>query len=250
MPEVPANSDTKIDIKIEAPDVCGRYTTRRIDNLNIHAPTPQWMKDRLERSGQRSISALVDISNYVMLETGIPTHFSDAQKIVGGAYTVRWGKPGEKIELLNGQTVDVDAELGVICDANGPKVLAGIMGGEDTTVTDEPPCLSIQSAFGLQKAIQGRCRRLNFSTDAAYRYERGVDFGQTEKVLNYITRLVTEICGTETTAIGPVIDAVTVLPERHEVKMRADRARKVIGMNIDTAKKADCFKRLGFEFTL
>lgn len=250
MPDVPANSYTKIDIKIEAPDLCGRYTTRRIDNLNIHAPTPQWMKDRLERSGQRSISALVDISNYVMLETGVPTHFSDAQKIVGGAYTVRWGKDGEKIELLNGQTVEVDSELGVICDAEGPKVLAGIMGGEDTKVTDETTCISIESAFWHQKAIQGRCRRLNFSTDAAYRYERGVDFGQTERVLNYITRLVTEICGTETTAIGPVIDAVTVLPERHEVTMRADRARKVIGMDIDTATMAECFKRLGFEFTL
>ena len=250
MPEVPANSDTKIDIKIEAPDLCGRYTTRRIDNLNIHAPTPQWMKDRLERSGQRSISALVDISNYVMLEMGIPTHFSDAQKIAGGSYTIRWGREGEKIELLNGQTVEVDSELGVICDANGPKVLAGIMGGEDTKVTDETTCISIESAFWHQKAIQGRCRRLNFSTDAAYRYERGVDFGQTEKVLNYITRLVTEICGTEQTAIGPVIDAVTVLPERHEVTMRADRARKVIGMAVDTPTMAECFKRLGFEFTL
>ena len=247
---VPANSDTKIDIEIEAPDLCGRYTTRRIDNLNIHAPTPQWMKDRLERSGQRSISALVDISNYVMLEWGVPTHFSDAEKIKGGKYVVRWGKDGEKLELLNGQTVEVTPEFGVICDAEGPKVLSGIMGGEDTKVTDETTCVSIESAFWHQKAIQGRCRKLNFSTDAAYRYERGVDFGRTEDVLQYITQLVVEICGTDKTAVGPVIDAVTVLPERGVVTMRADRARKVIGMDIATETMAECFKRFGFEFTL
>ena len=248
--KVPANSETKIDIKVEAPDLCGRYTTRRIDHINMKAPTPLWMKDRLERSGQRSISALVDISNYVMLEMGVPTHFSDAEKIAGGCYTVRWAKDGEKITLLNGQTVELDPGFGVICDANGPKVLAGIMGGEDTKVTDETTCISIESAFWQQKAIQGRCRRLNFSTDAAYRYERGVDFGFTEDVLHYVTQLILDICATDKTEVGPVIDVVTQLPERGEVTMRAERARKVIGMPISTETMAECFKRLGFEFTL
>lgn len=247
---VEANSDTKIELDVQAADLCGRYTTRRIDNLNVKAETPQWMKDRLERSGQRSISALVDISNYVMLEMGVPTHFSDADKIAGGKYTVRWAKEGEKIALLNGQTVDLDAGFGVICDANGPKVIAGIMGGEDTKVTDDTTSISIESAFWHQKAIQGRCRRLNFSTDAAYRYERGVDFGITEDVLQYVTRLVVDICGTAETKVGPVVDVVTELPSREIVTMRADRARKVIGMAIDTATMAECFKRLGFEFTL
>lgn len=247
---VQANSDTKIELDVQAVDLCGRYTTRRIDNLNVKAETPQWMKDRLERSGQRSISALVDISNYVMLEMGVPTHFSDADKIVGGKYTVRWAKEGEKIALLNGQTVDLDAGFGVICDANGPKVIAGIMGGEDTKVTDDTTSISIESAFWHQKAIQGRCRRLNFSTDAAYRYERGVDFGITEDVLQYVTRLVVDICGTDETKVGPVVDVVTELPAREIVTMRADRARKVIGMDIDTETMAECFKRLGFEFTL
>ena len=247
---VQANSDTKIELDVQAADLCGRYTTRRIDNLNVKAETPQWMKDRLERSGQRSISALVDISNYVMLEMGVPTHFSDADKIVGGKYTVRWAKEGEKIALLNGQTVDLDAGFGVICDANGPKVIAGIMGGEDTKVTDDTTSISIESAFWHQKAIQGRCRRLNFSTDAAYRYERGVDFGITEDVLQYVTRLVVDICGTDETKVGPVVDVVTELPAREIVTMRADRARKVIGMDIDTETMGECFKRLGFEFTL
>ena len=247
---VQANSDTKIELDVQAADLCGRYTTRRIDNLNVKAETPQWMKDRLERSGQRSISALVDISNYVMLEMGVPTHFSDADKIVGGKYTVRWAKEGEKIALLNGQTVDLDAGFGVICDANGPKVIAGIMGGEDTKVTDDTTSISIESAFWHQKAIQGRCRRLNFSTDAAYRYERGVDFGITEDVLQYVTRLVVDICGTDETKVGPVVDVVTELPAREIVTMRADSARKVIGMDIDTETMAECFKRLGFEFTL
>lgn len=235
------------EVKVEATDLCGRFAGRVIRNLNAKAPTPQWMKDRLERSGQRSISALVDISNYVMLEIGRPSHVFDLDK-VEGPLTVRWGKAGEKAELLNGQTVDVDEKIGVIADEARIEALAGIMGGNYAAVSLDTTNVFVEAAFWYPTAIQGRARRLNFSTDAAHRFERGVDFGSNVEHLEYITRLLVEICGTEETKIGPVDDQILNLPVREPVRMRADRCCKVIGMQIPTEKMAECFTHLGFDF--
>jgi len=124
----------RLDVKILAPDLCGRFSGRIVRGLNARASTPDWMKQRLARSGQRSISALVDISNYVMLELGRPTHVFDLEKIEGGL-EVRWGRKGESLELLNGSTIELDESFGVIADARGPEALAGIMGGAFSAVT-------------------------------------------------------------------------------------------------------------------
>lgn len=245
---VPATCDCVHEVRNEAPDLCGRFAGRVICGLNAKAPTPEWMKDRLERAGQRSISALVDISNYVMLELGRPSHIFDLDKL-DGPLTVRWGKEGEKAELLNGQTVDIDPYFGVIVDNNGIEAIAGIMGGEHASVTLETKNIFIESAFWWPTAIQGRCRKLNFSTDAAYRFERGVDFATNVDHLEYITRLIVEICGTAETKIGPVVDEIEELPTRAPVRMRADRCRKIIGADIPDDKMAECFTRLGFSFT-
>ena len=247
MSPVEANCDAVHSVKIEAPDLCGRFSGRVIKGLNPNAPTPDWMKSRLERSGQRSISALVDISNYVLLELGRPTHIFDLDKL-DGTLTVRWGKEGEKAELLNGKTVDIDPYFGVISDNNGIEAIGGIMGGAHAAVSDDTVNIFIESAFWWPVSIQGRCRKLNFSTDAAYRFERGVDFGTTVEHLEYITRLIKDICGTAETQIGPVVDMVESLPERKPVKMRIERCRKIIGADISEDKMAECFTRLGFNF--
>src|SRR5690606_10774664 len=125
---VPAGIDDRLPVKISASDLCGRFSGRIIRGVNAKAPTPDWMRLRLERAGQRSISALVDISNYVMLELGRPSHVFDLDKIRGGL-DVRWARKGETLELLNGQTVELDADVGVIADENEVESLAGIMGG-------------------------------------------------------------------------------------------------------------------------
>lgn len=234
-------------VHIEAPDLCGRFTGRIIKGLNAKAPTPQWMKDRLERSGQRSISALVDISNYVMLELGRPTHFFDLDKLTGDV-TVRWAKKGEKLELLNGETPELNEYFGVVCDEAGPQAIAGIMGGEHTSITDETVNVFIEAAFWHQTAIQGRCRKLNFSTDAAYRFERGVDWGSNVEHMNYVTQLVLSICGTSDTKVGPVDDQCVNLPAVRTVRMRPDRCRKIVGVDISDDFMAQAFTRLGFEF--
>src|SRR4030095_12911382 len=186
---------------------------RVVRGVDARAPTPEWMQQRLLRSGQRPISALVDISNYVMLEFGRPSHVFDLDK-VHGALTVRWGRSGEEVELLNGQTVQVDGDVGVIADARGVEALAGVMGGEATAVSLDTRNIYIEAAFWWPDAIRGRARRYNFSTDAAHRFERGVDYATNVDHIEYITRLIVEVCGGQP---GPVDDQTLALPQRRPI---------------------------------
>ena len=246
--EAAVTTDAAHAVKIEASNLCARYTSRVITGLNAKAKTPEWMAERLERCGQRPISALVDISNYVLLELGRPTHFFDLDKL-SGTVTARWAKEGEKIELLNGKTVDLTPYYGVIADDNGSQAIAGIMGGSADSVSDDTVNLFIESAFFRPAAIQGRARKLNFSSDSSFRFERGVDYGTTREHLEYITALVLSICGTDATRVGPVSDIESDLPERRVVKFRAARCRKLVGVDIPTDFMEEAFKRLGFEYT-
>ncbi|MES2113745.1 MAG: phenylalanine--tRNA ligase subunit beta, partial [Pseudomonadota bacterium] len=243
------NSAEVLPVKVSAPDLCGRFSGRVIRHLNARASTPDWMKQRLERSGQRPVSALVDISNYVMLELGRPSHVFDLAKIHGGL-DVRWGKAGETIKLLNGNTISVDEWVGVIADDKELESLAGIMGGDATAVSLDTDSIYLEAAFWHPAAIQGRARRYNFSTDAAHRFERGVDYATTVEHIERITSLILEICGTQQTLVGPVDDHVVNLPQRQPVAMRTARAQKVIGVAVDDAAIADIFTRLALPFTL
>ncbi len=241
------NLDEKLPVRISAPELCGRFAGRVIRGLNAKAATPQWMKQRLERSGQRSISALVDISNYVMLELGRPSHVFDLDKIHGGL-DVRWGRKGESLKLLNGNTVEVDEWVGVISDDKEIESLAGIMGGDATAVSLDTTNIYLEAAFWFPQAIQGRARRYNFSTDAAHRFERGVDFATVVDHIERITALLLEICGTPDTRVGPVDDQIVNLPKREPVSLRTARAAKVIGVEITDEMVSDIFKRLGLSF--
>lgn len=236
-------------VRVEAPDLCGRFTGRVIRNLNPDAVTPDWMKRRLERSGMHPKSALIDISNYVMLELGQPSHFYDLKSLEADELVVRWARKDESIELLNDEKVELDPYYGVVCDGERPVTIAGIMGGRDASVKEGTTDVYVEVAFWQQEAIQGRARRLNFSTDASHRYERGVDFGRHVEYLERITRLVLEICGTPETKVGPVDDHIVDLPRRDPVKMRVERCLKVIGMPIPVEAMHDTFKHLGFEYS-
>ncbi|WP_019141322.1 phenylalanine--tRNA ligase subunit beta [Noviherbaspirillum massiliense] len=245
---VAANLTDKLPVRISAPDLCGRFSGRIIRGVNARARTPEWMKRRLERSGQRPVSALVDISNYVMLELGRPTHVFDLDKIHGGL-EVRWGKPGESLKLLNGNTVEVDSWVGIIADERQVESLAGIMGGDATAVSLDTKNIYLEAAFWWPQAIQGRARRYNFSTDAAHRFERGVDYATTVEHIERITALIVEICGGKETAIGPIDDQIINLPQRNPVRVRTARAERIIGVQISEAQIADIFTRLGLQFT-
>ena len=238
----PAHQQT-LPVSIDAADLCGRFTGRIIKGVNAQAETPAWMKQCLERCGLRSISALVDISNYVMLELNRPNHVFDLNSVQGGL-TVRWAKSEEQLTLLGGNEVTLDQRYGVIADANGAISLAGIMGGERTACTDNTTDVFVEAAYWLPSAIQGRSRWLTLSTDAGHRFERGVDFADTVTGVERITQLILDICGGES---GPVVDQVTALPERKPVTARFDRIRKVLGIAPTDAEIKAIFERLDFQ---
>ncbi len=245
---VAAKLADKQPVKVSAPDLCGRFSGRIVRNVNTKAATPQWMVDRLARCGQRSVTALVDISNYVMFEYGRPSHIFDLDKI-HGTLDVRWGKPGEQLKLLNGNTVTVDAEVGVIADDSQVESLAGIMGGDATAVSDDTRNVYVEAAFWWPRAIAGRSRRYNFATDAGHRFERGVDPQLTVEHIERITQLIVEICGTPETACGPIDDLQVRMPVAQPVTLRVARAAKVIGMPLTQAQCSDALKRLGLPVT-
>jgi phenylalanyl-tRNA synthetase beta chain len=241
--------DQKLAVDVQAADLCGRFSGRIIRGVNTRAKTPQWMVDRLLRCGQRSVTALVDISNYVMFEFGRPTHIFDLDKI-HEKLVVRWGRviegKGEQLKLLNGNTIEVDDQVGVIADAKQLESLAGIMGGDATAVSVDTQNIYVEAAFWWPEAIQGRSRRYNFSTDAGHRFERGVDPALTVAHIERITQLVQDICGGQA---GPMDDQTLRLPEAKPVTLRVARASQVIGMPVTQAQCAEVFRRLGLVFT-
>ena len=240
------NTSDKLAVKIHAPDLCGRFSGRIVKGVNTQVATPQWMVDRLARCGQRSVSPLVDISNYVMFELGRPTHIFDLDKIKGGLQ-VRWGQAGESLKLLNGNTVTVDDQVGVIADDEQVESLAGIMGGDATAVSDTTKNIYIEAAFWWPRAIAGRSRRFNFSTDAGHRFERGVDPQLTVEHIERITQLVLDICGTPETQVGPMDDQTLNVPAIRPVTLRVARAVKIIGMPLSQQQCADALRSLGLQ---
>jgi phenylalanyl-tRNA synthetase beta chain len=243
-PSVAATNQDTLAVKINAPDLCGRFSGRVVRGVNTKAQTPAWMVNHLARCGQRSVSPLVDISNYVMFELGRPSHIFDLDKIQGGL-EVRWGKAGEQLKLLNGNTVTVDEKVGVIADAHQVESLAGIMGGDATAVSDDTQNIYIEAAFWWPSAIAGRSRRFNFSTDAGHRFERGVDPELTVEHIECITQLVIDICGTPNTTVGPIDDQRVNMPVTKPVTLRVARAEKVIGMPLTQQRVADALRGLG-----
>ena len=248
IPPVTPRHDQRLPVEVLAKDLCGRFSGRVVRGVNTKAKTPQWMVDRLARCGQRSVTALVDISNYVMFEYSRPSHIFDLDKI-HDKLVVRWGKKGETLKLLNGNTIEVDESVGVIADSHQVESLAGIMGGVATAVSDDTRNVYVEAAFLWPEAVQGRSRRFNFSTDAGHRFERGVDPSLTVEHIERITQLIIDICGGPDTVCGPMDDHVLALPEARPVTLRVARAAKVIGLPLTQPQCADVFRRLGLTFT-
>jgi len=245
VPEVAATLADRRPVVLDAPGACPLYYGRIIKGVDAKAPTPAWMARRLERSGIRSISALVDVTNYVMLELGQPLHAFDNTRLEG-AVRARMAKADEKLLLLNEQTIAIDADVLMIADDAKPLAMAGIMGGEESGITLETRELFLESAFFAPKAIAGRARRYGFGSDASHRFERGVDFGTTRRAMERATQLILEICGGEA---GPVVEARAELPQRNPVRLRAARAARVLGMAISAEQIAKLFSGLGLPYS-
>lgn len=240
---VAAVCESTLPVHIEAPQACGRYIGRVVRNVNAAASTPDWLRRRLERAGLRSISVIVDITNYLLLELGQPMHAFDLGKVEGGI-TVRMARPGEKLVCLNEKEVALEEDLLVIADDAKPLAIAGIMGGLESGVTPSSTDIFLESAFFHPEQIAGKARRLGFGSDSSYRYERGVDFTLQRDAIERATRLIVDICGGEP---GPLTESVGRLPERPAVTVRIERINRVLGIRLAEEDVHAIFQRLGFE---
>ncbi len=230
VPAVAVSSQRMLPIRIDAPEACPRYLGRVIEDVDPSRPTPPWMVERLRRAGIRPISAIVDCTNYVMLELGQPLHAFDLDRIDGGI-VVRMAGEGERIVLLDEREVVLDPGFLVIADVSVPLAVAGVMGGYGSRVTDVTRHLFLESAHFGPDAIIGRARKLGLHTDASHRFERGVDPALPERALERLTALLLEIVGGRAGSIARAEHAAA-LRSRPEIRLRRERLARVLGMSI------------------
>ncbi|HAD32696.1 MAG TPA: phenylalanine--tRNA ligase subunit beta, partial [Methylophaga sp.] len=244
---IAATVQTTFPVSVEAIQACPNYIGRVIENINPDAKTPLWMLEKLRRSGLRSLSAVVDITNYVMLELGQPMHAFDLQKLQQNII-VRFAKTDEKLTLLDGQQVEIAEQTLVIADASGPLALAGVMGGEASAVDDKTTSLFLEAAFFTPDAIAGQARSYGLHTDSSHRFERGVDPQLAQQAMQRATQLILEIAGGQP---GPltIISEESALPETPQILLRANRIKRVLGIELEAAEVEEQLTRLGLEVT-
>ena len=237
--------DETVEVKVEATEACPRYLGRLIKNVNPNAETPLWMQEKLRRSGIRSLGPLVDVTNYVLLELGQPLHAFDAEKLTG-AITVRVGKKDEELALLNDQTIKLDGVALVIADDKEALALAGVMGGENTSVTDQTKDIFLECAFFTPITIAGKARQFGLHTDSSHRFERGVDFTLQQRAIERATQLIIDITGG---SVGPLTEVTTndALPKRNAVALRQQRIEKILGISMANDAVSEIFEGLGMQ---
>ncbi|QYJ80278.1 phenylalanine--tRNA ligase subunit beta [Shewanella acanthi] len=236
--------DAKVAINVKETAACPRYLGRVVKNVNVKAPTPLWMQEKLRRSGIRSIDPIVDITNFVLIEFGQPMHAFDLAKLTGDIQ-VRLGNGEEKITLLDGSEVTIPSDTLVIADDARPLALAGVFGGEYSGVSDTTQDILLECAFFAPLAIMGKSRRLGLHTDSSHRFERGVDPEMQHKVMDRATRLVLDICGGEA---GPVVEAKSDadLPKPAQIELRRSKLDKILGHHVPDTDVVEILERLGF----
>ncbi|MDP1969781.1 MAG: phenylalanine--tRNA ligase subunit beta, partial [Methylobacter sp.] len=237
-----SHADT-LTVSVAATDACPRYLGRLIKGVNPKAETPLWMQERLRRSGVRSLSAVVDVTNYVLIELGQPLHAFDAAKLTGNI-NVRYAQTDETVALLNGQTIKLDNETLVIADDKQALALAGVMGGSESAVSDETQDVFLECAFFTPLSIAGKARNYGLHTDSSHRFERGVDPTLQERAIERATQLIIDIAGGSVGAITDVTTAAT-LPQRPAVLLRKQRLEKTLGIALENEQIIDIFQRLG-----
>lgn len=225
-----------------------RYLGRVVKNVNVKAATPEWMQQALSRSGIRTHSILVDVTNYVLMELGQPMHAFDLSKIEGTVH-VRQATQQEKLQLLNDQEVELQEDIMVIADDQKALAIAGIMGGLASSVTDDTTDIFLESAFFAPLAIAGRARRFGLHTDSSQRYERGVDFELPLIAMNRASQLIQELAGGE---FGPitVAEKTDLLPKREAIELKQAQVDQLLGYQVAGEFIADALTRLGCKVTV
>ncbi len=231
VPGCAAQTERVIDLVVSAPAACPRYFGRIVEDIDNHAFTPVWMRERLRRCGIRPISPVVDVTNYVMLELGQPMHAFDRDRLRGGI-RVRTAEPGETIELLDGSELRPDVKTLLIADHHRAVAVAGIMGGVDSGIDAQTRHIVLEAAHFAPSAVAGRARSFGLNSESAYRFERGVDPELPFPAIHYASALLQDIVGGRP---GPVFDETTqrALPKRTAVKLRHARLEQVLGMQME-----------------
>lgn len=246
LPEIPVVQPTldKVqNVQIDAPNDCGRFISRVIEGVNPRTPSPDWLVQSLARCGIRSVSALVDIGNFVMLEIGQPMHVFDADKI-SGSIIVRRAQNGETLECLNEKTVSLQENTLVIADEKQVLSLAGLMGGQSSAVSDETQNVVLESAWFTPEIISGKSRQYGFSSDSSFRYERGVDYQLQRDAIERASELILQICGGQA---GVINEVVGKLPEQKTVTLRSERVSKILGVAISSEAIFNILDKLGLQ---
>jgi len=241
----PLDIDDSFAVSVSATQACPRYTGRVIRDVNTQAATPLWMVEKLRRAGIRSLGPCVDVTNYVMLELGQPMHAFDLDILKGGIQ-VRMASVDEKITLLDGKEICATENTLVIADDEKALALAGIMGGENSGVTDNTKHIFLESAHFNPLAIAGKAREYGLHTDSSHRFERGVDPELPLQALERATQLLIDICGGKA---GPVVDQTSEadLPSREPVQLRLDRVNRMLGIEFKAAEVESILSLLGMQ---
>ncbi len=238
---VPATIPDSFPVSIEASAQCPRYLGRVVRGVNPAAPTPLWMAERLRRSGLRCIDAVVDVTNYVLLELGQPMHAFDLARL-NKQICVRLARDGEKLVLLDGKEITLSADVLVIADDDRALAMAGVMGGGESGVGAQTRDVFLECAFFSPLAIAGRARRYGLHTDASHRYERGVDFELQARAMERATALLLQIAGGQA---GPVRESLGRLPQAPVVTLQFAKLARVLGLQIEPAQICAILERLG-----
>ncbi|OCH06823.1 phenylalanine--tRNA ligase subunit beta [Aliivibrio fischeri] len=240
---VATSIEDAVSIEVKATEACPRYLGRVIKNVNAKAETPIWMQEKLRRCGIRSIDAIVDITNYVMLEQGQPMHAFDLAKIDGGI-VVRMAEQDEKLTLLDGNEAKLNDNTLVIADQNKALAIAGIFGGQESGVTSETTDIMLECAFFAPDHIRGRARAYGLHTDSSLRFERGVDSTLQAAAMERATQLLVELCGGE---VAPVVavESEADLPKANTVELRRSKLDGLLGHHIPSTDVVEILTRLG-----
>jgi len=244
---VPESTTDSFPIEVSAKDCCPRYVGRVIKGVDVSRPSPQWLQEKLRRCGIRSIDAVVDVTNYLLLDLGQPMHAFDLSKLHGGI-EVRMAASGESLELLDGQTIRLRQDTLVIADRKGPLAIAGIMGGRQSAVSATSKDIFLEAAFFTPNQLAGKARSYGLHTDSSHRFERGVDFQLQVEAVERATRMLVDIVGGE---VGPIQELVSRehFPARPDVVLRANRIEKVLGFALAASEVERILSGLGLGVT-
>ena len=237
--------DTELPIEISAQSQCPRYLGRVIRGVNLNSTSPLWLREKLRRSGLRSIDPIVDVTNYILIELGQPMHAFDYSKLQGGI-RVRMAEKDEKLTLLDGKEIVLNPEVLVISDHEKAVAMAGVMGGMETAVSRDTTDVFLECAFFSPLAIAGKARSYGMHTDASHRYERGVDYELQRNAMERATKILTSIVGGEA---GPITEEIGNLPEFPAVDLLFENVGSVLGIDIPVDEIRDILVRLGFTVT-